>query len=146
MSRYAAIPQVVLTTLLFASWNVATTHCALSAAIAPASAPATAANTDPDECPMHAASKKAAPAPAKKKGCDDLPCCKTLPAAAAKTVIASKAPTVGAFINYISTDSEWSDRRLFAIESVALDTGPPEPSALIKIVLQRSIPAHAPPI
>jgi hypothetical protein len=144
MACCATVGRMFLTLLMAVTWNVATTHCAFTAA----AAPATPQTTEPqaDECPMHAASKKAAPEPTKKKGCDDSPCCKTLPAAAAKSVFASKSAATGAWLVYPSTETGCRDCRVSRSDSRALDTGPPAPTAFIKVVLQRSTPAHAPPL
>src|SRR5689334_25131062 len=90
MSWYAALARALVTIALLASWNITTTHCAFAAAVNPAT-PA-AGHPDADECPMHAA-KKSPPPPQRKKGCADLPCCKTLPATiAAKALTAAKSP------------------------------------------------------
>ena len=140
MAHCAALARGLITIVLLASWNLATTHCAFAAAV---TAPGLQAHEDAaDECPMHA-SKKPAPDPQKKDGCPDVPCCKTLPATTAAKVIA-KSPECVAKISYRSSDVSFglqaTSRRIDA-----LDTGPPPPNKFTEVIFQRSIPAHAPP-
>jgi hypothetical protein len=133
---------VLFTTLLITSWNVTATHCAFSAAIGPA--PSTA-QKDVDECPMHAATK-AAPQPEKKKGCADSPCCKNLPATAPMAgVFVGKSPATFATVDYISRSCDQLDLDPWIRLTVTLATGPPGADNFVELVLQRSIPAHAPP-
>src|SRR5215472_11927932 len=75
MGRYAALCRALVTVILLASWNVATTHCAFAAAAQPAPLPAPV-DSDADACPMHA-SKPATKQPQQPKnnGCGELPCC-----------------------------------------------------------------------
>ena len=140
MMRCGALARALVTTVLLASWNLATTHCAFSAAITPASPQVQ--EKVADECPMHA-SKTPAPESQKKNGCPDVPCCKTLPATLAAKVIA-KSPECVAKISYQSRDVCF---RLQATSKRvdALDTGPPAPNKITEVIFQRSIPAHAPP-
>jgi len=143
MSDFGSIGRTLLTVIVAFSWNVTTTHCAFAAATAPPMAPA--AGAEAEDCPMHPP-KQTTPEPQKKKGCADLLCCKNLPAA--KPVIphfALKLATVALPVDYLSGDSLPLNVELVHAVRPELDTGPPAGSSLIEIVLQRSIPAHAPP-
>ena len=148
MNRLTAINRALLTVVLVASWTVTTSHCALAAAT---SAIATAKTvTGPgapaDACPMHAATPAGKPVPEKKKGCSDLPCCKNLPAAKPMVGISvCKPPFVFAAMHPVGTAEQFAFRH--ARQPVLLlDTGPPAPDHFVGLVLQRSIPAHAPPV
>ena len=142
MARCSALMRGLLTTILLASWNLATTHCAFAAAVTPAAPQVQEAVAD--ECPMHA-SKKPAPEPQKKNGCPDVPCCKTLPATpAAKVVAVGKSPECVRKINYRLTDV-FVRQQAISKRVDALDTGPPAPNKFTEVIFQRSIPAHGPP-
>ena len=146
MACCSALGRALLTLVLLASWMVTTSHCALAAA---ATAIAAAQNTieqtpDSDGCPMHAA-KAAKSVPQKKKGCADLPCCKNLPAAKPVAKISvCKPPFFPVTTHTIDVVNQCAFYH--AMQPVLLlDTGPPAPNSFIEFVLQRSIPAHAPP-
>jgi len=139
--RSTSVRRALLTAVLCVSWNVTTTHCAFAAA----TAAAPAIQADPDECPMHAAQKQA-PQPAKKKGCGDLLCCKSLPAAKpAAPTFASKAPPAIEAAKNLWGDIEKLIPSPASEQLLTLDTGPPRPNILTEVILRRSIPAHAPP-
>jgi hypothetical protein len=143
MAGWTAFARGLLTMVLLASWNVTTTHCALAAAITPASPPVK--EDAADKCPMHA-SKKPAPEPRKKKGCADLPCCKTLPATpAAKLVAVARSAENVARVDYIHDGPDQLELQCLRKPLPALDTGPPRPNKFTEVIFQRSIPAHAPP-
>ena len=145
MARSAADCRAFLTLLLLASWNLATSDCAFTAATT-ATSEKMALAQETDECPMHAS--KAAPqqSPQKKKGCSELPCCKNLPATAAAASFACK-PTIS-FNNWNFSDANvYIPIKLVLRPKLCpiLDTGPPGHDSFTELVLQRSIPAHAPP-
>jgi len=143
MARCAAFSRGIIAIVLVASWNIATTHCAFAAAVT-ATPPGPVQKQAADECPMHAA-KKPAP-PQKKNGCADQPCCKTLPATPATKVIAvAKATLIAGQLDYASNNPNQLELDFVAKQIATLDTGPPRPNKFIKVILQRSIPAHAPP-
>jgi hypothetical protein len=142
MRSYSLIWRALLSGVIALSWNIATTHCAFTAATKPVTP---AGDEQTDECPMHQA-KKTAPEPEKKNGCPDAPCCKNLPAA--KPIIpafGSKAAVVVEIVDYISTVPHRLSPYCPVRQLPALDTGPPLPNSFTELVLQRSIPAHGPP-
>ena len=133
-----------VTAVLFASWIVATSHCAFAAAAA-TDAARSAVENSADECPMHAAAKTT-PKPDKDKGCGDLPCCKNLFASFPAVAKALVKPVCGDFtaadfVPYAPGLQRCISCKLPAI----LGTGPPGPNNFTESVLQRSILAHAPP-
>src|SRR4051794_24507328 len=113
---------------------MASGHCALAAALThPRS-------SEPvqESCPGHAQ-------PEKKQSQSELPCCKTLVAAPAPAKIsASYDATAFAVLPYLSAIVAllvWQPDA----PSAELDTGPPDTRTFAESVLQRSLPAHAPP-
>jgi hypothetical protein len=145
MARYGAIGRAFLTLVLIASWNVATTHCAFTAAAAGSVPSTTTTQTEPDECPMHSKAKTA-PQPEKKKGCADLPCCKNLPASKpVNTPFFCKKEMLPVPLDYGSTIVSQLEVNPPTQLCSTLDTGPPGGDTFVELVLQRSIPAHAPP-
>ncbi len=127
------ISIVVVTGL---AWISISNHCALGGLIA---------NTNSVVAPMHCHGNQ--PAPSKKSGEQEMPCCKLLRATVtsdAKIVqVASKnfLPAQKAIIAEIIFANEAQLRRT----PLELDTGPPFAESFAESVLQRSILAHAPP-
>jgi hypothetical protein len=143
MVRCSALARALITIVLLASWNITTTHCAFAAATTRATASVSPATHD--ECPMHSSKAPAKPAPQKKKGCADLPCCKNLPAAKPLAGISvCKPPVVLAAVHHIAGVEQLASSHARQ-PALLLDTGPPAPDNFVEVVLQRSIPAHAPP-
>jgi len=143
MRWFGPINRALLTLLLVMSWLVTTSHCSLAAAT---SAPATSAAEEAGECPMHSSKSAQQPAPTKKNGCADLFCCKNLPAAKPLPgVFVSKPPIISVFVDR-SNHHDQLDLKFPIKQAPVLDTGPPSPDNFIELVLQRSIPAHAPPV
>jgi hypothetical protein len=141
MAGYSSIRRVLLTAVLCVSWNVTTAHCAFAAAIATLPH---AVQNEPDECPMHATQKQQ-PEPAKKNGCDDLLCCKNLPAAKpGAPTFASKAQPAMEAVARLGGNVRQLPASFEPQQFPALDTGPARPNILID--LKRSIPANAPPL
>jgi hypothetical protein len=144
MTGPALFWRAPLTALAFASWLVATSHCSFAAAMDSDSSPSTVA-TASDECPMHAAAKRA-PQPQKKNGCGDLPCCKNLFASIPTKATALTKPICfdAAPENFAARVGPFEGRRAQKLSPI-LGTGPPGTNNFTESVLQRSILAHAPP-
>lgn len=85
-------------------------------------------------------------APAKQKQQGDVECCKVLRAtlpSLAKNLLAQPASTFAIqtwFVAFV-----WVSEQPRLIRLLELDTGPPESASFAETVLQRSLPAHAPP-
>jgi hypothetical protein len=128
--------RLLVVAVSLAAWFVAGNHCAL--AVASAAEPTVGA-----QCPMHA-QKQHMPRPKKGNGCGDLPCCKNLQATTAVTAKTIAKPvwlgTLAFFPQVVSIEIQ--PRKV----SPLLDTGPPGENTFTESVLQRSIPAHAPPL
>jgi RNA polymerase subunit RPABC4/transcription elongation factor Spt4 len=143
MAGYGAIGRALLTLVLLAAWNVATTHCAFTAA-ANISVPSTS-TTEGDSCPMHS-EPRTGPRPEKKKGCADLPCCKKLPASKPVNVSFScKWAGLPVILDYGSTIANRLEVNPPTQLGSTSETGPPGRDHFVEFVLKRSIPAHAPP-
>jgi hypothetical protein len=117
------------------AWFLISNHCAVGAAL-------TAKQSAMPQ--MHCHGNQ--PAPAKQKGDENMPCCKVLKALEAKTPTAT--PTTFDFVL-----KEYFGGAMLPIISephgllIACDSGPPEHAfSFSESVLQRSIPAHAPPV
>ena len=146
VSRYSAICRALITVVMITSWSVTTTHCAFAAAATAISAQTTPPANVQDECPMHAAKRAQAPQPEKKGGCHDVLCCKNLPAAKANTC-AFVAKSLTSSQRTVDWPNQYKPLRPIrsTVLSRFLDTGPPGIDQFTELVLQRSIPAHAPP-
>jgi hypothetical protein len=120
------------------AWFILSNHCMLDAAISP-SLETVAQDTC---CPMHA-SKPSSPDKPKEPG-GMLLCCKNLPATILKSSQSLAIFIAPFFAIFYSQDRilppGWSERPL-----LCLDTGPPGAFSFSELVLQRSLPAHAPP-
>jgi len=119
--------------LTIAAWICLSNHCALGLSAPPADSVAEAG-----QCPMHSA-------PAKQKPATHLPCCKDLRAVASPVV----KSVAGIAMQLVGSQDYAAEILLppphVAIETFALDTGPPGAITFAESVLQRSILAHAPP-
>ena len=127
------ISIVVVTSL---AWISISNHCALGALIA---------NTNSVVAPMHCHGNQ--PAPSKKSGEQEMPCCKLL-----RATVTSDAKIVQvAGKNFLPAQITIIAEIIFANEAklhrtpLELDTGPPFAESFAESVLQRSILAHAPP-
>ena len=120
--------------LMIAAWVCLSNHCALGL-----NAPPPDSVAEAGQCPMHSA-------PAKQKPATHLPCCKDLRAVASPVV-----KSVAAVAKQIVGSQDYAAEIFLppaphvAIETFALDTGPPRATTFAESVLQRSIFAHAPP-
>jgi len=124
---------VVVTSL---AWISISNHCALGALIA---------NTNSVVAPMRCHGNQ--PAPSKKSGEEEMPCCKLL-----RATVTSDAKIVQvAGKNFLPAQITIIAEIIFANEAklhrtpLELDTGPPFAESFAESVLQRSILAHAPP-
>jgi hypothetical protein len=120
--------------LSIAAWMVLSNHCALGVVTPPVET-----GTEASECPMHSA-------PAKKKPAANLPCCKDLRAIAVHALknIGARAGQFAGVSDYASAIFLAPPRRIIEIEG--LDTGPPGCFSFAELVLQKSLPSHAPPV
>ena len=144
--RYPLILRGLITAIVMLSWSISTSHCALVAATATIITQSAVAPDSESGCPMHA-KKAAAPQPEKKGGCRELPCCKNLPAAKPANSQWNYKPLVWlepAFYLPVALDLLAPKAR--PIVRLRLDTGPPGPDKFLELTLQRSIPAHGPPL
>ena len=126
-TRYAAVAIAIC------SWIAVSNHCAFAAV-------ATEIDKAQTECPFHSKPAK------QKEQSPQVQCCKILRAVVfAKTkdwarddakFSATHFPVQpGAFVVYSSR----------AVAPLLLDTGPPGAFSFAELILQRSLPAHAPP-
>jgi hypothetical protein len=128
--------SVVLTTII--AWLSISNHCAVGAMVA-AKTPSPMAQTH-----CHGSQ----PAPSKKSGDEEMPCCKML-----RATLASQAKIVQVaskdFLplqNRIVAEVIFADAAQLHRPPQELDTGPPFAGSFAESVLQRSILAHAPPV
>jgi hypothetical protein len=126
--------RFVIAVIATLSWVAISNHCAFAAL-------ATRTNAASVECPFH--SKPAKP----EEQSSQVQCCKILRAVAfvpAKSWARDDA-------KFSATDNYWGEPALTIAYSqtmlapLFLDTGPPEVRLFAELVLQRSLPAHAPP-
>jgi hypothetical protein len=126
-----------LTSLLAAfAWLVLSNHCALSLIIFENQPVSTQAA---DGCCAHRP-----PLQPQSPHNDNLPCCKKSPALMAISIqsLSRQICSLGS----VAISSLPEARSELAIESrLLLDTGPPRHDLFVQMVLQRSLPAHAPP-
>jgi len=136
MRRLVAIGTTARSTVVALSltaWFLLSNHCALGMVAATSEAP------DADACPMHSA-------PAKKDPAPKMPCCKDLRAVVAKILNKATpfAPRITGPCDYAAEIFGLPPQ--VALEIDGLDTGPPSCLSFAELVLQESMPAHAPPI
>jgi len=119
--------------LAICSWIAASNHCAFAAAAAHI-------DTGQPECPFHSKPAK------QKEQSSQVQCCKILRAVVFAKIIdwarddakfcdANFPVHAGAFVVYPSR----------AVTLRSLDTGPPGAFSFAELILQSSLPAHAPP-
>jgi hypothetical protein len=121
------------------AWFAISNHCVIDAAI---SAPAATSVHQDDCCPMHA-STPTPPAQPKREG-DAQVCCKNLPATAIKGA-RPLASFVAPLLTILFDRQDLFDDGRVELPSLCLDTGPPNALSFSELVLQRSLPVHAPP-
>ena len=124
---------VVLTTIV--AWFSISNHCAVGGLIA---------KTNSAVAPMHCHGNQ--PAPSKKSGEEEMPCCKML-----RATLASEAKIVEVASKSFFPIQNWIVAELISaaetqLSLLELDTGPPFAGSFAESVLQRSILAHAPPV
>jgi len=123
--RYAAVAIAIC------SWIAVSNHCAF-AAVAPE-------NKAETECPFHSKPAK------QKQQSSQVQCCKVL-----RAVLLAKTK------DWARNDAKFCDANFpiqtdlvpYSLRTVApllLDTGPPGAFSFAELILQRSLPAHAPP-
>ena len=145
MVGYPLPIRAAVVAIALVSWNLTTTHCAFSA-VTTATNESSSAGDEQDICPMHAPQEPTAPQPAKKGGCDDLPCCKNLPASKPAPATCVFKPIISlSDVDYLSANLSFLTPER-AQPPLPLETGPPVAINFAELVLQRSIPAHAPPV
>src|SRR2546430_686149 len=132
MLRSSTFRTVVALFALFA-WFSVSNHCALGAvALAVAETKSQAA------CPFHSK------APEKKS--NDVTCCKVLRATLATTPKSFARDTFQvSSIHLLTTESALLETARLVLATPYDDTGPPVQNWFTESVLQRSIPAYAPP-
>jgi hypothetical protein len=128
-SRYTTV------LLSLTAWFFVSNHCAVGVISSSAEASAEAGG-----CPMHVA------APAKEKPAAKIPCCKEIRALVAKSVttVLTLAARFPAGQEYARSTFPPPPRH--TIELFSLDTGPPGSLSFAELILQESMPAHAPPV
>ena len=135
--------QSLAVAALICSWLALSNHCAAGALAARGTGqPASDRRQDADatECPFHSKPAK------QKEQPSQLQCCKIL-----RAVVFAKAKS------WARDDGKFSDvdlrvekcalvaHSLTAPAPLLLDTGPPRAGTFAELILQRSLPAHAPP-
>jgi hypothetical protein len=123
----------VLVAVAICSWFAISNHCAFAAL---------AAKTDTEShgCPFHSKPKE--------KPSGGAQCCKILRAVtpvATKSWARDDAKLTGAD-SYNSEDTLVIASSQMTLVPLSLDTGPPGVRSFAELILQRSLPAHAPPI
>ena len=126
---------VVLTTMV--AWFSISNHCAVGALIA---------NTNSVVTPTHCHGNQ--PAPSKKSGEEEMPCCKML-----RATLAGDANVVKVASQNFVLIQDWIVAELISAAEpqlhrtpLELDTGPPFADSFAESVLQRSVLVHAPPV
>ena len=128
--------SIVLTTIV--AWFSISNHCAVGAMLA--------AKMQAPMAQMHCHGSQ--PAPSKKSGEEEMPCCKVL-----RATLASQGKIVQVankdFLpmpNWIIAQVIFPDEAQLRRVPEELDTGPPFAGSFAESVLQRSLLAHAPPV
>jgi len=133
-TRYNVIRfAVVLTTVV--AWFSISNHCALGELIT---------KIHSAVAPMHCHGNQ--PAPSKKTGEEEMPCCKIL-----RATLNGEAKVVEVASKTVLPIQDWVIAELISaaqtqLSPLELDTGPPFTASFAESVLQRSILAHAPPV
>jgi len=133
-TRYNVIRfAVVLTTIV--AWFSISNHCALGELIT---------KIHSAVAPMHCHGNQ--PAPSKKTGEEEMPCCKIL-----RATLNGEAKVVEVASKTVLPIQDWVIAELISaaqtqLSPLELDTGPPFTASFAESVLQRSILAHAPPV
>lgn len=127
--------SVVLTTIV--AWLSISNHCAVGAMVP--------AKTQSPIAQMHCHGSK--PAPSKKSGDEEMPCCKVLRATLAGQgkIVQVASKDFLPIQNWIIAQVIFADEAQLRRVPRELDTGPPFAGSFAESVLQRSILAHAPP-
>lgn len=134
--NFHLVTRLAVSLIAISAWLAASNHCAIGATVmSKVAKAATHAG-----CPGHSAPKKEG-----KSG--EMECCQSFPPAAAeagKTVVSYDSNNFALQLYFVTAllAPVDSDRDLRPLE---LDTGPPRAPWFVESVLQRSIPAHAPP-
>lgn len=131
------VTRLAVSLIAICAWLAASNHCAIGATTAPSQVAKVPMHAG---CPGHGSPKKDG-----KSG--EMECCKSFPPAsvdAGKTVVSYDSNNFALQLYFVTAlvAPEGSDRDLRPLE---LDTGPPRAPWFVESVLQRSIPAHAPP-
>ncbi len=134
--KFRLATRFAVSLIAVSAWLAASNHCAIGATL---SSHIAKASTHAG-CPGHGAPKKDG-----KSG--EMECCKSFPPASAdagKTIVSydSHQFVLQLYFATALLAPAHSDRDLRPLE---LDTGPPRAPWFVQSVLQRSIPAHAPP-
>jgi hypothetical protein len=121
--------------LTVAAWLCLSNHCALG--LGTISSPSE--ESEAGACPMH-------PAPAKKKAAANPPCCKDLRALAVHALknIGARAGQFAGVSDHTPVIFLTPPRLIIEIQGC--DTGPPGCFSFAELVLQKSLPSHAPPV
>jgi hypothetical protein len=127
--------SIVLTTIV--AWLSISNHCAVGAMVA--------AKTQPSMAQMHCHGTQ--PAPSKKSGDEEMPCCKVLRATLAGQgkIVQVASKDFFPIQRWIVAEIIFADEAQLHRPAQELDTGPPFAGSFAESVLQRSILAHAPP-
>jgi hypothetical protein len=127
---------VVLATMV--AWFSISSHCAFSTLVA--------AKTQSAIPQMHCHGSP--PAPAKRSGEEEMPCCKVLCATLASQgkIIQIASKDFLPVQSWIVTEKIFADEAQLHRAPQELDTGPPGENSFVQSVLQRSILVHAPPL
>ena len=140
-ARFVAAPVAAIA---ISAWLGVSNHCALTA-FGTGCQPVAGYRQDAHAttCPFHSHSSK----PALPKQSDAPPCCKIL-RAIPPAGVKSHTPAV---VHLARVNSEFAEGIVFppstsSADPHALDTGPPGALSFAELILQRSMPALAPPI
>lgn len=132
------VSRILIVLLSGVAWFSISNHCALGALVTPKTHFATTL--------MHCHSSQQ-PAPSKKSGDEDMPCCKVLRAtltANVQTPVTQESGLAAAQRFVIAELLPLNDGQLQPLPE-EVDTGPPFVSSFAELILQRSLLSHAPP-
>ena len=124
-----------IVTVAICSWITISNHCAF-AAIAPH------IDTSQTECPFHSKPAK------QKEQSSQVQCCKVLRAVVlAQSDAWARDDAKFRDTNFSAETGDFLGCSLRAVAPLSLDTGPPlHPFSFAELILQQSLPAHAPPL